>query len=92
MTAVDEPRTVRQVGLGLLGQWPDKTRAIAVATKYLNDGDPLFAVSAVGTLAQAGGDAGKAVLRQAMARETRVTVRAAMQQRLPHGEAAIGAA
>ncbi|HEV8125918.1 MAG TPA: M1 family aminopeptidase [Gemmatimonadales bacterium] len=82
MTAVDEPRTVRQVGLGLLGQWPDKTRAIAVATKYLNDGDPLFAVSAVGTLSQAGGDAGKAVLRQAMARETRVTVRAAMQQAL----------
>ncbi|MEP7325270.1 MAG: M1 family aminopeptidase, partial [Gemmatimonadota bacterium] len=79
MTAVAEPRTVRQVALGLLGQWPDKTRAIAVATKYLNDGDPLFAVSAVGALAGAGGDAGKAVLRQALARESRVTVRGAMQ-------------
>ena len=80
LTASAEPRNARQVGLNILSQWPDKARAIAVATRYLSDGDPLFAVSAVGTIAQAGGDPGKAVLRQALARETRVTVRAAIQQ------------
>jgi aminopeptidase N len=82
LTNASEPRNGRQVALNILSQWPDKSRAIAVATQYLNDGDPLFAVSAVGTLARIGGDAGKGVLRRALARETRVTVRAAMQQAL----------
>ncbi len=77
-----EPRNGRQTALNILSQWPDKSRAIAVATRYLNDGDPLFAVTAVGMLARVGGEAGKTVLRQAMAKETRVTVRAAMQQTL----------
>ncbi|MEO8200496.1 MAG: M1 family aminopeptidase [Gemmatimonadota bacterium] len=84
LTATVEPRNARQTALNILSQWPDKTRVIGVATKYLNDGDPLFAVSAVFTLGRIGGDSGKAVLRQAMAKETRVTVRAAMQQVLAH--------
>jgi aminopeptidase N len=85
LTVPDEPRNGRQTALGLLGQWPDKSIAVRVATRYLNDGDPLFAVSAVQALAQAGGEAGKATLRQALAKESRVTVRAAIQQALGNG-------
>jgi hypothetical protein len=53
-----------------------------VATRYLDDGDPLFASDAVRTLARIGGDAGRATLTAAMARETRVTVRAAITEAL----------
>ncbi len=62
MTVVAEPRNLREEALDLLADWPDKTRAIAVATRYLSDGDPLFASSAARTLAQIGGAAGKATL------------------------------
>jgi aminopeptidase N len=82
MTAVAEPRNIRGEALALLAAWPDKTRAIAVATRYLNDGDPLFASNAVRTLARIGGDAGKATLTAEMAHETRVTVRAAINRAL----------
>ena len=82
MTRVEEPRNIRGEALGLLADWPDKTRAIAVATRYLNDGDPLFAINAVRTLAQIGEDAGRTTLTAALARETRVTVRAAITRAL----------
>lgn len=82
MTDVGKPRDYREEGLELLAGWPDKTRAIAVATRYLNDGDPLFASEAVRTLARIGGDAGKTTLTAALAREKRVTVRAAINQAL----------
>jgi len=49
-----------------------------VATRYLNDGDPLFAATAVNQLATVGGAPGRATLQQALVHETRVTVRAAI--------------
>ena len=82
LTATAEPRNGRQTAINILSMWPDKARATAVATRFLNDGDPLFAVTAVGILARVGGEAGKTTLRQALAGETRVTVRAAIQQAL----------
>ena len=54
--------------------------SVAVATRYLYDGDPLFAVSAVQMLGRVGGAKGRATLQEARAHETRVTVRAAMDQ------------
>lgn len=78
MTAEQEPRNVRGEALSLLARWPDKARGIAVATRSLSDGDPLFAKLAVRTLARIGGEAGGATLTAALARETRVTVRAAI--------------
>jgi aminopeptidase N len=73
-----EPREMRTRALSLLAAWPDKSRAIAVATGHLTDGDPLFAVAAARTLHTIGGDTGRAALRAALAREQRVTVRAAI--------------
>jgi aminopeptidase N len=78
MTAEQEPRTVRTEALMLLAGWPDKTRAIAVASRYLSDGDPLFASAAAGELGRIGSATGTAALRSAAARETRVTVKAAI--------------
>jgi aminopeptidase N len=85
LTAVSESRSLRTTALRLLAQWPDKTRAIAVATRSLDDGDPLFAVDAAQTLGRIGGDAGKATLRHAEATESRVTVKAAIVSALGGG-------
>jgi aminopeptidase N len=82
MAAEKEPREVRTTALTLLANWPDKSRGAAVATRYLNDGDPLFASAAAETLGKIGGDAGKAILRKAVASESRVTVKAAIAQAL----------
>jgi aminopeptidase N len=71
-----EPRNVRQIALQWLARWPDKSTAIAVATRYLSDGDPLFAVSAAQQLGASG--SGKAAMQAALSNETRVTVRAAI--------------
>ena len=82
MTAASEPRNVRASALSMLAQFTDKTRAIAVATRSLGDGDQLFAASAVRQLARIGGETGRATLQQAQTRETRVTVREAIRQAL----------
>ncbi|MEO6210077.1 MAG: M1 family aminopeptidase [Gemmatimonadaceae bacterium] len=82
MTAEKETRAIRTTALTLLTRWPDKSRAVSVATRYLNDGDPLFAVAAAGALGRIGGDAGIATLRRALASETRVTVKAAITNAL----------
>jgi HEAT repeat protein len=82
MTAEKEPRDVRTTALGLLAEWPDKARGIAVATRSLEDGDPLFASAAAATLGKIGGEAGKATLRKAAADESRVTVKAAIAKAL----------
>jgi aminopeptidase N len=73
-----EPREMRRRALAILAAWPDKSRAIEVATRYLTDGDPLFAVAAARTLGTSGGEAGRAALQAALAKEPRVTVRAAI--------------
>jgi len=85
MTDVKEPRNVRTVALALLAQWPDKARGIAVASKYLSDGDPIFASAAATTLGRIGGTAGKSTLEHAIASETRVTVKAAITRALSSG-------
>ena len=82
MTAVAETRNVRGQALALLADWPETSRAVTVATRYLDDGDPLFASNATQTLGRIGGEAGKATLRQRLLVEKRVTVRAAIQQAL----------
>ena len=82
MTAEKEPRQVRITALALLAHWPDKRRGIAVATRYLDDGDPLFASAAAATLGSIGGEAGQATLRRAAQSESRVTVKAAIAEAL----------
>jgi len=77
-----ETRNLRTTALQILSRWPDKSTAIAVATRYLNDGDPLFAVAAAQRLGASGGDAGRAALQSALRSETRVTVRAAITEAL----------
>jgi aminopeptidase N len=82
MTNEKEPREVRTTALTLLADWPDKSRAVTVSTRDLDDGDPLFASAAAETLGKIGGDAGKATLRKAAASESRVTVKAAIVKAL----------
>jgi aminopeptidase N len=81
-TAPAEPRNLRTTALGILARWPDKSRAIAVATRYLSDGDPLFAAAAARRLGSLGGDSGRAALQAALASEPRVTVKAAINAAL----------
>jgi len=82
LTDPSEPRNLRQVGLIYLSRREDKAPAIATATKYLTDPDPLFAASAVQTLAKVGGDAGRATLQQRLPAEHRVTVADAIRRAL----------
>lgn len=79
LTDPAEPRNLRQGALNLLAGRSDKADAIATATRYLADPDPLFASASVRTLAQVGGDAGKAKLNALLTTEKRVTVRSAIQ-------------
>ena len=80
MTATTEDRNLRTSALNAMVSTGDSARVSALALRLIGDYDPLFAVAAVRVLARTGGEAGKARLREAMARETRVTVRLAMQQ------------
>jgi aminopeptidase N len=73
-----EPRNLRTYALQVLSRWPDKSRAIAVSTQYLADGDPLFASAAAQNLGAIGGTAGHAAVQSALQKENRVTVRAAL--------------
>jgi aminopeptidase N len=82
MTAPVEDRALRTTALNALAATGDSVRASAVARRLIGDYDPLFAAAAVRVLARTGGEAGKAQLREAMAKETRVFVRLAMQQAL----------
>ena len=82
LTAPSEPRNLRQAGLRYLAGRSDKAPAIATATKYLNDPDPLFAVSAVQTIGRVGGVAGRATLEQRLKVEHRVTVDDAIRKAL----------
>jgi aminopeptidase N len=85
LTAPSEPRNLRQAGLRFLSVRSDKAPAVATATKYLDDPDPLFSVSAVQMLARVGGPAGKATLQQRLPNERRVTVADAIRQALAPG-------
>ena len=81
-TATVEDRNIRQVALNALAETGDSARATSVALGLIGDYDPLFAVSAVRVAGQMGGEAGKAKLREALKKETRVFVRVAMEQAL----------
>jgi aminopeptidase N len=74
LTDPSNPRNLRQAGLRYLAGRADKAPATATATKYLDDPDPLFSVSAVQTLARVGGPAGQVTLTQRLKVEKRVTV------------------
>jgi HEAT repeat protein len=82
MTATTEDRNLRTGALNALAATGDSTRASTLARRLIGDYDPLFAAAAVRVLARTGGEAGKAQLREAMAHESRVYVRLAMQQAL----------
>ena len=77
-TRPEETRDLRTTALRILARWPDNSHAIAVATRSLADGDPLFAEAAARQLGAIGGDAGRATLQSALEKEQRVTVRAAI--------------
>jgi HEAT repeat protein len=81
-TATVEDRNIRQVALQFLAATGDSARATAVALRLIPDYDPLFAVTAVQVVGQVGGEAGKAKLKDALKKETRVFVRAAMERAL----------
>jgi HEAT repeat protein len=82
LTDPSESRNLRQAALNYLAGRSDKAPAIATATTYLDDPDPLFAVSAVQTLARIGGPAGKETLQQRLTVEKRVTVSDAIREAL----------
>ena len=80
LTAPSEDRSLRVYGLNLLAQQGDTAGAVSVATRYLDDPDPLFASSAVSVLGRIGGATGRARLQERLAMETRVRVRAAIER------------
>ncbi|MEP6745951.1 MAG: HEAT repeat domain-containing protein, partial [Gemmatimonadota bacterium] len=82
MTATNETRDLRGTALQLLARAGNPARATAVALRAVGDYDPLFAVQAVRTAAQVGGAGARAKLAEALRTETRVTVRAAIQEAL----------
>ena len=71
--------------LNALAASGDSARATAVALRAIGDPDPLFAAAAAGLVGRVGGTAGKATLAEALKKETRVTVRAAMTRVLQGG-------
>jgi HEAT repeat protein len=79
LTANTENRNLRINALNTLAA-SDSVRGAKVALQMVSDPDPLFAVAAVRTAAQAGGAAAKAQLKQVLPKETRVFVRLAIQQ------------
>lgn len=84
MTATNETRDLRTTALQLLAVSGDSVRAAGVALRSVGDYDPLFAVQAVRTAGRIGGSAARSRLTEALKTESRVTVRAAIQQVLAH--------
>jgi aminopeptidase N len=82
LTDASEDRNVRTSALQALLSSGDSARASTVALRLINDPDPLFAMSAVQVAAHTGGSVARARLTQALARESRVHVRLAIQQAL----------
>jgi len=80
-----EVRELRMAALRGLFASADTARAIAVATRGLTDYDPLYAGAAVRALGQLGTPEAKAALRTALRTETRVHVKAAIEQALGRG-------
>lgn len=79
-----EPRGLRQTGLFGLVASGDTARAVDVAGRALSDYDPLFATAAVRVLGRLATADARAKLVAAEQSETRVSVKAAIEQAL-HG-------
>jgi len=82
LTAPSEGRNLRTAALDALAATGDSARASQVALKLVADPDPLFAQSAVADAAKVGGASARAHLATALAKETRVFVRLAIQKAL----------
>ena len=65
--------------LNLLAQQGDTARVVALATRYLDDPDAIFAAAAVRLLARAGGARSRALLLERFGKETRTRVRSAIE-------------
>jgi len=78
MTGPGEDRNLRSAALNLMVQAGDTARVVALATRYLDDPDALFAADAVGVLDRMGGGAARALLFERYAHETRVRVKSAI--------------
>ncbi|MEJ2678092.1 MAG: HEAT repeat domain-containing protein, partial [Gemmatimonadota bacterium] len=82
LTDPSETRGLRQAGLMGLMATGDTARTVQVAGKALNDYDPLFAMAAARVLGRLGTPAARSALEAAAKSETRVRVKAAMEQAL----------
>ena len=80
LTAPREPRGIRVAALEHLPTQGDTARAVALATRSLDDPDPLFAAGAVAVLARIGGARARALLLQRYATERRVRVLSAITE------------
>jgi len=78
LTDPTETRDIRSSALNLLAQQGDTARVVALATRYLDDPDVLFATNAVGVLARMGGAAAHTLLVARYGRETRVRIKEAI--------------
>jgi len=85
LTDPSEVRDLRDVGLRGLFAIGDTTEAVATASAGLKDYDPLYARVAVQALARLGTPEARARLRAALATETRVHVREAIERALAGG-------
>ncbi|HEY2806508.1 MAG TPA: M1 family metallopeptidase [Gemmatimonadales bacterium] len=85
LTATVEEQRLRSAALGALAR-TDSARAAALALRLIPDDDQRFAISAVQVVARVGGADSRAALAAMLPRETRLQVRAAIQEALarPH--------
>jgi len=79
-TDPSEERAVREGALNLMVQQGDTARVVALATRYLDDPDPLFAADAVSVLARIGGGAARTLLFERYAHEARPRVKDAIER------------
>ncbi len=85
LTDPSEVRELRMAALRGLFASGDTARALAAGTRGLTDYDPLYSQAAVRSLAQLGTPEAQAALRAALTTETRVHVKAAIEQALGRG-------
>jgi len=82
LTVPREVRNLRIAGLRQMIVQGDTAQVVALATRYLDDPDALFAMEAVQVLGRLGGAPGHALLLQRLGAESRAQVKAAIAQAL----------
>ena len=80
LTSPKEVRNVRVAALRQMALQGDTTQVVALATRYLDDPDALFAIEAVRALARLGGAPAHALLLDRYGKEPRAAVRGAIGQ------------